>query len=249
MDWDYTHVSNKLFMVIHGHCDVDPVKAINESVTRCGFEAYRLLSRAYDPYNSTPCTFWCSTFSKELLGRSRASSGQTRRFARPRLARLLHPGVMQVICTMLSGKLASQNYNTQVRGSTVAQLRALALAPPHVYIYLAIVKKILGDEATTIELGEASSHHKEQIELLGTFAQKMEAGNNSEAVTIILYFKLNTTYDNRWRVRFSCPDAQHRQSLSWCFLKFNEEEKKGRPPGANLPGIDSSGQQQRNHLD
>ena len=47
---------------------------------------------------------------------------------------------------MLQGKLAGQSYNTQVRSSTAEQLKALALAPPHVYIYLAIVKKILNDE-------------------------------------------------------------------------------------------------------
>ena len=135
---------------------------------------------------------------------------------------------------MLQGKLAGQNYNTQVRSSTAEQLKALALAPPHVYIYLAIVKKILGDEATGIELGEVSSHHKEQIEILGTFAKKVEAGSNSEAVTIIPHFKLNTTYDDRWRVRFSCPDAARRLSLSWSFLGLEGEGKKGKAPRGKL---------------
>ena len=50
MDWEYTHISNKLYSVIYAHLDVDPVKIIEESALRCGFEAYRLLSRAYDRY-------------------------------------------------------------------------------------------------------------------------------------------------------------------------------------------------------
>ena len=135
---------------------------------------------------------------------------------------------------MLQGKLAGQKYNTQVRSSTAEQLKALALAPPHVYIYLAIVKKILGDEATRIELGEGSPHHKEQIVTLGTFAQKVEAGSNSEAVTISPHIKLNMTYNNRCRVRFSCPDAAHRMSLIWSFLKLEGEEKKGKAPRGKL---------------
>ena len=96
------------------------------------------------------------------------------------------------------------------------------------------MKKILDDEATGIEQGEGSSYHKEQIVALGTFAKKVEEGSNSEAVTIIPHFKLNTTYDNRWRVRFSCPDEAHKQSLCWCFLKLEGEEKKGKAPRGRL---------------
>ena len=50
MDWDYTHISNKLYSVLYAHLDVDPIKTVEESSQRCGFEAYRLLSRAYDRY-------------------------------------------------------------------------------------------------------------------------------------------------------------------------------------------------------
>ena len=50
MDWDYTHISNKLYSVLNAHLDVDPIKIVEESSQRCGFEAYRLLSRAYDRY-------------------------------------------------------------------------------------------------------------------------------------------------------------------------------------------------------
>ena len=50
LDWDYTHISSKLYMVLHSHCDVDPTKVIEESTERCGFEAYRLLNKAYDVY-------------------------------------------------------------------------------------------------------------------------------------------------------------------------------------------------------
>ena len=54
MDRDYTHISNKLYSVICAHLDVDQIKIVEESSQRCGFEAYRLLSRAYDRH--TPQT-------------------------------------------------------------------------------------------------------------------------------------------------------------------------------------------------
>ena len=50
LDWEYTHISNKLYSVIYAHLDVDPIKIVEESTQRCDFEAYRLLSRAYDRY-------------------------------------------------------------------------------------------------------------------------------------------------------------------------------------------------------
>ena len=50
LNWEYTHISNKLYSVIYAHLDADPIKIVEESTQRCGFEAYRLLSRAYDRY-------------------------------------------------------------------------------------------------------------------------------------------------------------------------------------------------------
>ena len=147
---------------------------------------------------------------------------------------------------MLTGKLAGQNYNIQVRSSTAEQFKELALAPLHVHIYLAIVKKIPGDEATAIELGEVSSHHKEQIEILGAFAKKVEAGNNSEAVTIIPHFKLNTTYDNRWYV--SAAQTQRTGSHSaGVSSNSTRRRRRARPRGANWPGTASSGRQPSSH--
>ena len=51
LDWAYRYMSTKLYMVIYTHCDVDPIKIIEEGDHKCGFEAYRLLSKAYDLYN------------------------------------------------------------------------------------------------------------------------------------------------------------------------------------------------------
>ena len=34
------------------HCGIDPVKVLEESTARCGLEAYRCLSKAYDAYSS-----------------------------------------------------------------------------------------------------------------------------------------------------------------------------------------------------
>ena len=38
-------------MVLHAYCDADPTKGIEEFEEKCGFEASRLLSKMYDPYN------------------------------------------------------------------------------------------------------------------------------------------------------------------------------------------------------
>ena len=45
------HIPNNLCMVPHTRCDVDLTKVIEESGAKCGFEACRLLSKAFDPYN------------------------------------------------------------------------------------------------------------------------------------------------------------------------------------------------------
>jgi hypothetical protein len=49
LDYGFKHVSNKLYMILHMYAGDDAQKVIEESFDRCGFEAYRLLSIAYDP--------------------------------------------------------------------------------------------------------------------------------------------------------------------------------------------------------
>ena len=48
-DWAYENISRKLYMVLHTHRSTDVKKIISESIDKCGFEAYRLLSREFDP--------------------------------------------------------------------------------------------------------------------------------------------------------------------------------------------------------
>ena len=48
-DWEYIHILNKLYMVLHMYCDTDPTKVIEESEAKCGFEAYSILSIMYVP--------------------------------------------------------------------------------------------------------------------------------------------------------------------------------------------------------
>ena len=50
MEWDDTHTSINVYSVLYAHLDVDPIKIVEESSQRCGYEAYRLLSRSYDRY-------------------------------------------------------------------------------------------------------------------------------------------------------------------------------------------------------
>ena len=37
LDWDYTYVLVKLYMVLYTHCGIDPIKVPEESAPRCGF--------------------------------------------------------------------------------------------------------------------------------------------------------------------------------------------------------------------
>jgi hypothetical protein len=116
MDWDYTHISNKLYSVLYAHLDVDPIKIVEESSQRCGFEAYRLLSRAYDRY--TPETevallnniLQMQTWSVKGIKQSESMM----REAKARIAvwqkrtkslrAKQEPGMMIVICTLLFSK-------------------------------------------------------------------------------------------------------------------------------------------------
>ena len=51
-DWTYEVVSRKIYMVVHGYSGVDPRKIIQECNNNCGFDAYRLLVKEYDPLSS-----------------------------------------------------------------------------------------------------------------------------------------------------------------------------------------------------
>ena len=44
-DWQYQFVSRKLYMVLDAYSETGPKKVIRDSIEKCGFEAYRLLSR------------------------------------------------------------------------------------------------------------------------------------------------------------------------------------------------------------
>ena len=43
-DWDYLTIGRKIYMVLHTCSSTDVKKVLAESVDKCGFEGYRLLS-------------------------------------------------------------------------------------------------------------------------------------------------------------------------------------------------------------
>ena len=119
MDWDYTHISN-LFSVLYAHLDVEPIKIVEESSQRCGFESYRLLSRAYDCYTPETEVALLNNILQMLQwsvkGIKQAESMM--REAKARIAMLQkrtkslraqqEPGMMIVICTLLLSKFDSE---------------------------------------------------------------------------------------------------------------------------------------------
>ena len=118
--WDHTHISNKLYSVIYAHLDVDPIKIVEVSSKTFGFEAYRLLSRAYDRYTpETEVVFLNNIFRMQqwsVKGNKQAESMM--RKAKARLAiwqkrtkaikSEQEPGMMNVICTLLFSKFATE---------------------------------------------------------------------------------------------------------------------------------------------
>ena len=50
--WTYEFVSRKMYMVVHGYSGIDPTRNIQECNNKCGFDAYRLLVKEYDPVSS-----------------------------------------------------------------------------------------------------------------------------------------------------------------------------------------------------
>ena len=51
-DWDYLTVGRSIYMVLYTYSLMDVKKVLSESVGRCGFEGYRLLSRECDPVST-----------------------------------------------------------------------------------------------------------------------------------------------------------------------------------------------------
>ena len=52
VNWQYTFISKKLYMVLQTYAFPEVRKVIQESVAKCGLDAYRLLNREYDPISA-----------------------------------------------------------------------------------------------------------------------------------------------------------------------------------------------------
>ena len=105
--------------MLYAHLDVNPIKIVEESSQRCGFEAYRLISRAYDRY--TPETeVALLNYIFEMQQWSVKGIKQSESMMREAKARIAvwqkrtkslraqqEPGMMIVICTLLFSKFDS----------------------------------------------------------------------------------------------------------------------------------------------
>ena len=116
LDWEYTHMSNNLYSVIYAHLHADPIKIVEESTQRCGFEAYRLLSRAYDRYtpetevallnNILQMQQWSVKGIKQAESMMREAKARIHIWQKRTKAikSEQEPGMMIVICTILFSK-------------------------------------------------------------------------------------------------------------------------------------------------
>ena len=131
LDWEYTHISNKLYSVLYAHLDVDPIKIVEESSQRCGFEAYRLLSRAYDRYtpetevallnNILQMQQWSVKGIKQAESMMREAKARITIWQKrtKTIKSEQEPGMMIIICTLLFSK-----FDPEVRKMFSMQLAA-----------------------------------------------------------------------------------------------------------------------------
>ena len=105
--------------MLHAHLDVDPIKIVEESSQRCGFEAYRLLSRAYDRYtpeaevalfnNVLQMQQWSVKGIKQAESMMREAKARIAIWQKrtKSLRAQQEPGMMIVICALLFSKFDS----------------------------------------------------------------------------------------------------------------------------------------------
>ena len=121
LDCNYKHVFNTLRMVLNAHVDTDPMKIIDESKEQCGFEAYWLFSRAYDPLNADTehvllsHILALSSWSVKGLSQIESVMGEAKLRIVTYEKRMnkdgnnpIQAGMMRTICTILYNKFAFQ---------------------------------------------------------------------------------------------------------------------------------------------
>ena len=127
-----------------------------------------------------------------------------------------------------AAKAAGQNYAQQARDSTAEEWKQKDMAPPHVYVYLAVAENLLATAKP--DLSEPSLMEKEQIENLMEMVEAVKSGNNSQAVNIIPFFRTKTAYDGQWKVQFRSQTERYSRSIAWFLEKKNGVQKLGQAP-------------------
>jgi hypothetical protein len=125
---------------------------------------------------------------------------------------------------MEAGKMEGQKYHEKVTNTPKDELKKMDLGPPHVYIALAVLKDF------------THTHPAECDELreLQDFIKRLEEADWKEAVRIVPHFKIGKTYEENYKIRFSCRRLQDTSCLCSYLLKEGAEEKVGRAPRGKL---------------
>ena len=105
----------------------------------------------------------------------------------------------------------------------------MKLGPPHIYIATAGLAKLAEVDMSGTE------HFKEAHEQILLLNQQLEKAKEAEAATLVPYWRLNRTFDEKWRLRFAFQNSLNLQSVNW-FLQHSEkgELKVGRAPRGRM---------------
>ena len=131
--------------------------------------------------------------------------------------------------SMLAGRAEGQRYHQAVINKEAGAQKPEA--PPHVYIGLAVIKRLLGHHSPM----EMSSLHEEDKKELEKYLADLESADTQMAVTLLPYLKINKTYTEGYRLRCTCQTEAQSASLAWFLLRVEDaQEKKGKAPKGKI---------------
>ena len=129
--------------------------------------------------------------------------------------------------SMIAGREAGQAYHTAVTAQqTMAEKPE---APPHIYIGMAVIKRLLEYPASQKE------GYGVQSENLKQYHQDLVDSTPMDSIMLLPFFRINKTYTEGFRVRLNCQTEAQTASVSWFLCEMEEAaEKRGKAPKGRL---------------
>ena len=111
-----------------------------------------------------------------------------------------------------------------------AEGRTPNLGPPHVYISNTFLNKLM-----EVDLDPGASQEAEAKKTeLQVLLQALASADTATANDFIPYFRVNKTYEEKYRLRAQLKHAQHGQLVTWFLRNSQCEEQIGKAPKGRL---------------